>query len=157
MTAPTMIPAPPRQPGAYPPSPIPPELQNRLRDVFFGEVDFPNIPAAGGASVSLPLQVDSDADILITGGAQWVTTLADLTTRLPEPALFVTLRRTSAGRDLSSAATPLRNVLGTAERPARWETSVLVKAGSTLAVTIRSNHGAALVASLTFWGIKLFT
>lgn len=157
MTAPAMIPSPPRQQGAYAPTQLPPELASRLRDVFFGEVDFANIPAAGGASVALPLQVDSDADILITGGAQWVTTTADLTTRLPEPALFVTLRRTSAGRDLSTSATPLRNVLGTAERPARWECPVLVKAGSTLTVTLRSNHGATLAASLTFWGIKLFT
>lgn len=151
------IPMPPRQPGAYPPTPIPPEFQNRLRDVFFGVINFPNIPAVGGAAVVLPLQVDSDADLLITGGAQFVTTVADLTTRLLEPALFISLKRTSAGRDLMLSAVPLRNLLGTAERPARWETPVLVKAGSTLQATMTSNHGAALAASLTFWGIKLFT
>lgn len=157
MTAPRLVPAPPRQPGGYPPTGVPDELQTRLRDVFFGEVDFPLIPVAGGLAVALPLVVDPDADILITGGTAFVTTTADLTTRLLEPALFVSLRRTSAGRDLMNAFVPLRNLLGSAERPARWETSVLIKAGSTMTVTVRSNHGATLAASLTFWGTKVFT
>lgn len=146
----------PRQPGAYQPTPLPDEFANRRRDVFFGELNFPLVPAAGGAAVVLALPVDTDGDIYITGGTQFVTTVADLTTRLPTPALFVTLRRTSASRDLSNAPVPIASLLGSGERPARWETGLLVRAGSTLQVTVISNHGATTAANLTFWGTKLF-
>jgi hypothetical protein len=146
----------PRQPGAYPATPLPDEFGNRRRDVFFGQLNFPNVPAAGGAAVVLALPVDTDADIFVTGGTQFVTTVADLTTRLPVPAIFATLRRTSASRDLSNAAVPLPSLFGSGERPARWETGLLIRAGSTLQVTLISNHGAATAANLTFWGTKLF-
>lgn len=156
MTAPNQFIQVPRQGTGYAPTPLPDEFLSRRRDVYFGTLLFANIPAVGGAAMQLSLPVDPDADLWVTGGTQFVTTHADLTTRLADPALFATLRRTSANRDLVNTATPLRNLFGTAERPARWETGLLIKAGSTLAVTITSNHGAALDLNLTVWGTKLF-
>ena len=145
----------PTQPGSYPPSPLPNQAKGRLRDVFFVQVDFPNVPIAG---VQTPgnFAVDADADFVITGGAQRVTTTADRTTVLPDPAVFVALTRSAAGRTLMNLPVPISALLGTAQRPARWEAAMYLRANSNLAITVTSLQAAAVFVQLTFWGYKVF-
>lgn len=142
--------------GAYAPSPIPQEARNRSRDIFFIQLDNLNVGANAAGIVLAPFSVDADADLLITGGAQRVTTVADRTTTLPDPAVLLSLTRTAAGRTLMNSPVPIAAMLGTGQRPARWEAPMLLRANSALAVTVTSFHGVALVVQVTFWGYKIF-
>lgn len=144
------------QPGAYPPSPVPAEARQRLRDIFFIQLDNLNVPIGAAGVVLAPFSVDADADILITGGASRVTSQADRTTVLTDPALTVSLVRTNAGRSLMSAAVPVSCLLGTAQRPARWEAPMLLRANSALSVTLNNFQGVALAVQFTLWGYKIF-
>lgn len=144
------------QPGAYAPSPVPSEAQRRARDIFFIQLDNLNVPIGAAGAVLAPFSVDADADLMITGGASRITTVADRTAVLPDPAVTFSLTRTAAGRTLMSAPVPVSALLGTAQRPARWEAPMLLRANSALAVTVNNFQGVALVVQLTFWGYKLF-
>ena len=142
--------------GEYAPSQPPAEARQRLRDIFFIQLDNLNVIVGAAGVVLAPFSVDADADIVITGGAQRVTTAADRTTVLADPALTLSLTRTAAGRTLMSAPVPISALLGTAQRPARWEAPMLLRANSALSVTVNNFQGAALAVQVTFWGYKIF-
>lgn len=141
--------------GEYAPTALPPEARGKLRDTFFLQLDFANVPVAFVPTLG-NITIDADADFIITGGAQRVTTVADRTAVLADPIVLVSMKRSASGRDLQNLPVPISAVLGTAQRPARWEAPMLVRANSNLAVTVSSGHGAAVLVQMTFWGFKIF-
>jgi hypothetical protein len=144
--------------GEYPPSPVPREVFGRARDTFFIEIDTSTTTGLVVGFVQLPLSftVDADADVVVTGGAVRITTLADLTTETPTASVFAKFKRTGAGRDIQNDFAPIQSLLGTAQRPARWEAPMLLRSNSQLQVTLASRAAATVVVWMTLYGYKVF-
>jgi hypothetical protein len=122
--------------------------------MFVGHLDF--TPLALSATQTLGLNITADADFVILYGTRIVTAV-DNTTFVANVPELVTLVDTGAGRQLMSSAVHIDELFGTGQLPAYWSFPKLMRAGSTLSVTLQNLEATARNVRLSFHGFKVFT
>lgn len=132
---------------------LPRELWGKQKDMFVGHVDF--TPLAANGTQTQGLQIPSDADFVIVYGTRIVTAVDNITFIANVPEL-VTLTDTGSGRQLMSSAVHMDELFGTAQLPAYWSFPKLMRASSTLSVTVQSLEATARNIRLSFHGFKVF-
>lgn len=148
-------------PAAYAPkvSPffgmLPPELWSAIKDFFVYSTSF--IPLAASATVTNNIAIQADSDFLAVGITGSVFDSPAQTTVVANPPQLVQIVDAGSGRAFFNEAQQWNNVVGTAQNPFLCPMPKLVRANSTISITLQNLDAAnARVSRVALIGFKLF-
>ena len=134
---------------------LPQELWSRTKDFFTYSADF--LPLAAGGTLTVDISIQADSDFAIVAGVRVVTDVANTAFIDPVPQT-VTILDASSGRQFQDRAVHIDNLFGTAQLPALWPMTKLIRANSTLSTTLINLDGAnARNTRISYLGFKIFT
>ena len=124
------------------------------RDFFTYIAEFLPLGASATTPVNVPIQADSDFELLqLTGD---VRTLVTDEVVIAAPNLLVTLVDQGTGRQLMDAGVIFTNLIGTAQRPAILPMPKAIRANSVIRVTCQNLVAAARFVRIALIGYKVF-
>ena len=133
---------------------LPKALWKRVKDFFTFTVEW--LPLAISESASKTFSTQGDSDFLILMGTRVVSTVDNLTATA-FPPMLVKIEDSGSGRNMMDKAVHLENLFGTAQQPSVWPFPKLIRANSTVTVTLQNLSAAsAFNARLSFLGFKVF-
>lgn len=143
------------------PGPIGPDTQGEYgaKDYFIYDASLVNglAPAGTGAD---SFNIDSDADFLWQKGTYFVNVANDgfLDGTRPIPGVAVTIKDTTSGRDIMSAAVPIPAMFGSGELPFILPVAKLMPKTTTIQVNFANitDNTTYTFIGLYFHGQKLF-
>lgn len=133
---------------------IPKALWKRVKDFFAFTVEW--LPLAISESASKTFSTQGDSDFLILSGVRVVSTVNNLT-ETTFPPMLVKIEDSGSGRNMMDKAVHIENLFGSAKQPMVWPYPKLIRANSTVTVTLQNLSAAsAFNARLSFLGFKVF-
>lgn len=124
------------------------------RDYFVYTAEFLPLGASATTPVNVPVQADSDFELLqLTGDVRVLVTDEAV---VAAPNLLVTLADQGTGRLLMDAGVIFPNLIGTAQRPAILPMPKLIRANSVIRVTCQNLVAAARFVRIALLGYKIF-
>lgn len=123
----------------------------RLRYSTYNAI-FPIATFVAGATITVNVQINNDADFLI----KWITLAAYTGAGIysPNPDYLLAMTDLGSGLNLQDVAAHVNNVTGTGQWPYVLPEPYRIAAGSTLACSLQNNAPTAN-AYLTFHGFKI--
>lgn len=132
-------------------APIPSEFAGKVKDTYWGVLNFANI----GAGQTQPgvLKVDADGDFIITGAVRTIVAADGVTIKTAAQLL---VEMTAVGsKGFMTDKTHIENIAGTAQLPALWAVPLRLAGNATLTVKISNGEGAAINVYMAFLGYRL--
>lgn len=115
---------------------------------------FPLATFIVGATLPVNVNINNEADFVIR--QSMLTAYSAPGVFVPAPDLTVSLFDTGSGRNWQDQPQHVSNVLGTGQLPFLWPEPVRLTGGSVLTVTMTNLGPAAMLAYVTFSGMKIY-
>lgn len=123
-------------------------------DPFTYSAQFPIATFVGGATIPVNISINADSDFVLRYSN--LASFSAAGTPVVTPDYTITLFDTGSGRNLQDQALHVSTVTGSGILPYIWPEPKLIKANSTLVVTLTNLTAVAALTYVSLIGFKVF-
>lgn len=137
---------------------LPPGLQEKYKEPFWYNVNFPAIAAAAVVVASTNIQNDSYFVATSLMATNWDNATQNTTNLQPNVTpMLVRITDTSSGKFKMDIATPLANLFGTASQPGiLFQRGMVFRPGGQIQVEVTNQEATVQFVRFTFGGFKVY-